>query len=63
MENKEVRVRFIGESDPLCFIHGKIYTKIGESHGYWKVIDETGEDYLYVPEVFEIVDDEKDEKK
>ena len=58
MKKKEVQVKFVGESDPLCFIHGKIYTKIGESHGYWKVIDETGEDYLYDPDVFEVVNDE-----
>ena len=54
---EEVKVRFIGRSDPLCCINGKTYKKIGESHGYWKIVDESGEDYLYSPEVFEVVED------
>ena len=53
----EVKVRYIGESDPFCCIKGKIYDKIGESHGMWKVVDEMGEDYLYDPELFEVVEE------
>ena len=56
-----MKVRFIGKSDPFMFINGKTYEKTGESHGYWKVIDETGEDYLYDPKMFEVVE-EKEEK-
>lgn len=53
-----MKVKYIGEkSDPLSLIKGKVYEKIGESHGLWRVIDETGEDYLYDPDVFEIVED------
>ena len=58
MEKERVKVRFIGKSDPFCFVNGKVYEKVGESHGYWRVIDETGEDYLYSPKVFEIVDED-----
>ena len=53
-----MKVRYIGESDPLEFIKGKEYEKIGEEHGFWRVIDETGEDYLYLPGNLEIVEDE-----
>ena len=54
-----MKVRFIGKSDPFCCINGKIYEKIGESHGYWKVIDESGEFYMYSPKYFEIVEDSR----
>ena len=35
---------------------------VGESNGYWKVIDESGEDYLYDPKVFEIVGGENEQE-
>ena len=63
MENKVVKVKYIGEkSDWLVFMQGKVYDKIGESHGLWRVIDETGEDYLYDPDVFEVLTDEQYEE-
>jgi len=52
-----MKVKYTGKSDPLSFINGKVYEKIGESHGLWRVIDETGEDYLYDPAAFEVVED------
>ena len=57
-----MKVRYIGKSHPLYCINGKTYEKTGESHGYWKVVDETGEDYLYDPSVFEVVEDSKEDK-
>ena len=55
-----MKVRYIGEnSDWLQFIHNKVYDKIGEAHGMWRVIDETGEDYLYLPGNFEALSEEE----
>lgn len=54
-----MKVRFIGESDPFCFIKGKEYEVVGTSHGYLRVVDETGEDYLYSPDVFEHVEEKE----
>ena len=58
-----MKVRYIGKtSDPLYFICGKVYEKIGESHvggTMLSVIDETGEDYLYPPGWFEELTDEE----
>lgn len=59
MENKEVMVKYIGKGDPFYCLNGKVYKKIGESHGLWRIIDESGEDYLYAPELFEIVKEDK----
>ena len=52
-----VKVRYIGKSDPFCCINGKIYDKIGESHGMWRIVDEMGEGYLYDPDLFEVVEE------
>ena len=53
-----MKVRYIGESDPLYFINGKVYEVIGKDHDMFRIVDETGEDYLYdLDENFEIVEE------
>ena len=52
-----IRVRYTGESDPLYFIHGKEYTVIGEEMGMYRIVDETGEDYLYDLDEFVVVEE------
>ncbi len=56
-----MRVRYIGRNDPFYCLYGKVYEMIGESHGLWRIIDESGEDYLYSPEVFEVVESNTDD--
>jgi hypothetical protein len=53
------KVRYIGESHPLYFINGKIYEVIGKEIGSYRIIDETGEDYLYSLTDFEIVEEKQ----
>ena len=55
-----MRVKYIGESDPLMLLHGKVYDVMDTEKGpgeeeWYRVIDETGEDYLYHYANFEIV--------
>ena len=52
-----IRVRYTGESDPLYFIHGKEYAVIGEEMGMYRIVDETGEDYLYDLDEFVVVEE------
>ena len=53
-----MKVKYIGaDSSPLELIHGNIYECLGKEHSRFRVIDETGEDYLYPIEEFEIVPD------
>lgn len=53
-----MKVKYIGAiSYPLELINGKIYDCLGIEEDWYRVIDETGEDYLYPPEEFEIVPD------
>jgi hypothetical protein len=40
-------LRYIGESNSLCFIHNKIYACVGIEGSTLRIIDETGEDYLF----------------
>lgn len=51
------RYRYIGETDELSFINGKIYNCVGydEEHNMARIVDETNEDYLYSLKNFEKV--------
>lgn len=50
-------VKYIGDySSPLGLIKGKTYECINETPSWYRVIDETDEDYLYPKTDFEIVD-------
>lgn len=53
-----MRVKYLGESDPLYLLNGKIYDVISvESEHWYRIVDETGEDYLYDMGDFDIVED------
>ena len=45
-------VKYIGNSDPLMLLYGKSYKVIDIERGWFRIIDETGEDYLYPPDLF-----------
>ena len=55
-----MKVKYLGKSDPLMLLHGKIYDVADvEDHGdigiWYRIIDETMEDYIYPAGGFEIV--------
>lgn len=52
-----MKVRYIDESDPLALINGRVYEVLAIEEGWYRIVDETGEDYLYAPEAFEIVEE------
>ena len=39
-----MKVRYIGNSSLIYCIDGRIHDKVGEFNGYWKTVDESGED-------------------
>lgn len=51
-----MQVRYHGESSPLGLIDGKTYKVLSIEKGWYRVVDETDEDYLYPPECFDIVE-------
>lgn len=56
-----MKVKYIGETDPLYCENGKVYEVLAIENSYYRIVDETGEDYLYPPEEFKIVEGSEDE--
>lgn len=50
-----MKVKYLGENDPLGLLHDKIYDVISVERGLYRIIDETNEDYLFFPELFEVI--------
>lgn len=55
-----MKIRFTGETSFLELTHGKIYEVIAIEKGWYRIIDDSGEDYLYPPDDFEILVDDKE---
>ena len=51
-----MKVKYLGESDPLGLINGKVYEALSIEYGYYRIVDETGEDFLYDSDSFEVVE-------
>ena len=49
-------VKYHGESSPVSLIDGKEYEVISIEKDWYRIVDETDEDYLYPPECFEIIE-------
>ena len=49
-------VRYHGESSPVGLIDGKDYVVLSIEKDWYRIVDETDEDYLYPPEYFEVVE-------
>ena len=49
---------YIGKSDPFMLLKNKVYEVISIERGWYRIVDETGEDYLYPAHLF--VDFEND---
>lgn len=52
-----MKVKYLGDSDPLALLNGKIYDVISVEREWYRIVDETEEDYLYPPGAFEIIED------
>lgn len=50
-----LKIKCLGETDFLVLTHNKIYDVISIEKDWYRIIDDSGEDYLYPPELFEIV--------
>ncbi len=56
MINSKIKVKFIGEDDPLSLRNGKIYEARILKKNWYGIVDETGEEYAFPPELFEIIE-------
>lgn len=57
MINNKVKVKYIGDNDPLSLLNGKTYEARVLKKGWFGVVDETNEEYAYPPELFEIIEE------
>ena len=51
-----MKVKYIGETDGISLIKNHIYESLGYEDGFIRVIDETGDDYLFDPDYFKEID-------
>lgn len=50
-----MKIKYIGETAPFELTNGKIYDVISVENGWYRIKDDTGDDYLYPSRKFEIV--------
>lgn len=55
-----MRVKYKGRTVFPCLTTNKIYDVISIEKKWYRVIDDSGEDYIYAPEQFEVMDDDND---
>ena len=51
-----MKVKYICETD-CSLTNGKIYEVIAIEETYFRIVDNSGEDYLFPPEEFEIIEE------
>ena len=52
-----MKVRYLGKTEFLVLTNNKVYYVISVEKGWYRVVDDSGEDYLYPPKYFEIVEE------
>ena len=52
-----MKVKFIGQTEFLVLTNGKIYDVLSVEKGFYRIVDDSGEDYLYPPKYFEVVEE------
>ena len=53
--NEVIKVKYVGEDDPVSLRTGKLYHARVLKKGWYGIVDESGEEYAYPPEVFEVI--------
>lgn len=56
-----MKVKWKGKTDFLVLTHNKIYDVLSVEKGWYRIFDDSGEDYLYSPENFEVQEDFTDD--
>lgn len=51
-----MKVKYINKSD-VSLTNGKVYEVIAIERGWYRIVDDTDEDYLFSPEEFEVVEE------
>lgn len=51
-----MKVKYILATDPLALTNGRVYDVMKIERGWYRIKDDSGEDYLYPPDIFEIAE-------
>nr|DAF98399.1 MAG TPA: Protein FAM221A/B [Siphoviridae sp. ctnNB1] len=51
-----MKVKYINKSD-VSLTNGKVYEVIAVERGWYRIVDDTDEDYLFSPEEFEVMEE------
>ena len=52
-------VKYLGETSFLELTHGAVYQVLSIEGGWFRIVDDSGEDYLYPPDEFQVIDPDK----
>lgn len=52
-----MKVKFLGKTEFLVLTHGRVYEVLSVEKGFYRIVDDSGDDYLYPPEYFEIIEE------
>ena len=52
-----MKVRWEGKTEFLVLTNGKIYTVLSVEKGWYRVVDDSGSDYLYPPKNFTVIEE------
>lgn len=50
-----MRAKYLGKTEFLVLTNGKVYEVLSVERDCYRIVDDSGEDYLYPPELFELV--------
>ena len=51
-----MKAKWLGETEFLYLTHGKVYEVLSIEYGLYRVVDDSGEDYLYGADSFEVIE-------
>lgn len=51
-----MKVKYTGETSFLIATNGKVYDVLSIEKGWYRIVDDSGDDYLYPPEMFEVIE-------
>lgn len=51
-----MKIKYTGDTVFLSLTHNKMYDVISIEKNWYRVVDDSGEDYLYPPNLFKIID-------
>jgi hypothetical protein len=57
-----MKVRYVKNTISLCLTQNKVYEVLSVERGWYRIVDDSGEDYLYPPEHFETVRENSHDK-